>query len=54
MFPEYFAAAGTEYCTYEKAVAAPLFRKEFELTEVSENASIIIGSKGYYELWLNE
>lgn len=53
MFPEHFVSAGTEYCTYEKAVAAPLFRKEFELKEVSESASIIIGSKGYYELWLN-
>ncbi len=53
MFPTTFVSAGTEYCTYEKAVAAPLFKKEFEITEISDDAGIIIGSKGLYELWLN-
>jgi len=53
MFPDVFVSAGTEYCTYEKAVAAPLFKKEFNIDNISDDASLFIGSKGYYEIWLN-
>ncbi len=53
MYPNTFVSAGTEYCTYEKAVAAPLFKKEFDITEITDDAAITIGATGYYELWLN-
>lgn len=53
MFPSTFVSAGTEYCTYEKHVPAPLFKKEFFITDIEDDASVIIGSKGFYEIWLN-
>lgn len=53
MFPDRFVTAGKEFCTYEKAVSAPLFKKEFELCDIPEATEIIIGSTGFFELWLN-
>ena len=53
MFPSTFVSAGTQYCTYEKHVPAPLFKKEFLITDIEDDASVIIGSKGFYEIWLN-
>ncbi len=52
MFPDIFVCAGPEYSTYEKAVAAPLFRKNFELESIS-NAELVIGCTGYYDIFIN-
>lgn len=48
-----FVYAGSDYATYEKAVPAPVFRKCFSLGETPENAFLLIGATGFYELYLN-
>ncbi|MBR5307894.1 MAG: family 78 glycoside hydrolase catalytic domain [Clostridia bacterium] len=53
MFPCVFVTAGKEYCTYEKSVAAPLFIKKFNIEKISDDAEIVIGCTGFYELYLN-
>lgn len=51
--PCVFVSAGKEYCTYEKSVAAPLFKKEFEVTYIPELCEITIGCTGFFEIFLN-
>ena len=55
MFPDVFVCAGdeAEFSTYEKAVAAPLFRKIFDVCEVKGKASLTIGCTGFYDIFLN-
>ena len=47
-----FFRATDEMNTYEKHINAPYIRRCFDLANV-ESAKIIIGSTGFYDLWLN-
>ncbi len=53
MLPNIFVTAGKDFCTYEKAVAAPLFRKDFDISELPSSVEATIGCTGFFELWLN-
>ncbi len=48
-----FIKATKEYCTYEKHVAAPYFRRTFSLDFVPEQADIKICGMGFYRLFVN-
>lgn len=52
MLPQKFVSAGNDYCTYEKNVPAPIFRKSFRVSNI-KNASLVIGATGFYDLYLN-
>lgn len=56
-FPSQFIRAGKEFSTLEKWVPAPLFRKKFVITKEQydklQQAEIVIGACGFYELYLN-
>ncbi len=56
-FPKNFIYAGKEFSTLEEWVNAPLFRKKFMISEEDydclQNAEILIGVCGFYELYLN-
>lgn len=51
-FPKLFIKATEEYNTFEKAVAAPYFRKKFTVTNKTE-ADILITACGFYDLYIN-
>lgn len=53
MYPNKFVSAGSDFCTYERAVAAPLFKKEFYLEKGNAEGEIIIGCTGFFELYVN-
>lgn len=53
MFSEKFIAATQEYCTHEKMIPAPLFRKRFSLEKLPEKATFTICGLGFYRLFLN-
>ncbi len=48
-----FIKATDQYCTLEEHVAAPVFRKAFELTGNILSARLDITAAGFYELYLN-
>lgn len=52
MFSNKFIKATENYCTYEKHVNAPLFRKIFEVKD-NKNGEIIICGLGFYRLFIN-
>lgn len=52
-FSKKFYCAGDALCSFENPVAAPYFRKEFEMEFVPESAELTICGLGFYELWLN-
>ena len=52
MLPEKFVCASNECASYEKPVAAPVFRKSFT-ADSAENAKLTIGCTGFYDLYLN-
>ncbi len=48
-----FIAAGREFCTYEKHIPAPLFRKTYFFDKKPENAEITVSGLGFYRLFVN-
>ena len=52
MLPDIFVSAGDEFCTFEKHVPAPIFRKSIMLQDMSD-AKLTIGATGFYDLFLN-
>ncbi len=48
-----FIKATDKYCTLEEHVAAPIFRKTFEVSGNILSAKLAITVKGFYELYLN-
>ena len=48
-----FICASDEYCSFDKYVSAPYFRKTFELNFLPENAEISICGLGFYVLYIN-
>ena len=52
MFSNKFIKATENYCTYEKHVNAPLFRKIFDVKD-NKNGEIIICGLGFYRLFIN-
>ncbi len=48
-----FICASNEYCSFDKYVSAPYFRKTFELNFLPENAEISICGLGFYVLYIN-
>lgn len=52
-FPMNFICAGPAYSTLTEYVAAPYFRKSFQLNEVPETAGLWICGLGFYELYIN-
>ena len=53
MYSTKFIAATKEYCTHEKMIAAPMFRKCFVLEELPKKACFIVCGLGFYKLFLN-
>lgn len=53
MFSKKFVQECREYSTYVTPVAAPLFRKSFNLDTMPEKADITICGLGFYELFVN-
>ena len=53
MFSTKFISAGKQFSTYTEHVAAPYFRKSFEITENIKNAEITICGLGFYVLYVN-
>ncbi len=51
-FSNRFVSASKEFCTFQKHVNAPCFRKEFSLGPVKE-AQLTICGLGFYELFVN-
>lgn len=52
-FPMNFICAGPAYSTLTEYVAAPYFRKSFQLDEIPETAGLWICGLGFYELYVN-
>jgi len=52
-FSDKFIKAGNEYCDMEKFVAAPYFRKSFNLKDRPSKAEITVCGLGFYELYIN-
>ena len=52
-FPMDFICAGMAYPTLTEYVAAPYFRKSFQLDEIPETAKLWICGLGFYELYIN-
>lgn len=52
-FSKNFVCECLEYSTYEKNVAAPLFRKSLILKSKPETAQILICGLGFYDLFIN-
>lgn len=52
-FPLSFIRAGAEFCTRERHVPAPYFRRCFEIGASVRSAKLLICGLGYYELYLN-
>lgn len=48
-----FIKATDNFCTYEKHVPSPLFRKEFTLAGNVQSAEITICALGFYDLYIN-
>ena len=48
-----FIKATNRYCTLEEHIAAPIFRKTFELPGNVLSAKLDITTTGFYELYLN-
>ena len=48
-----FISATKEYCTLEKHLAAPYFRKNFNLDFIPDEAQISICGLGFYCLYVN-
>lgn len=48
-----FIAGNTKYCSRERHIGAPLFRREFTLKLVPDKAVIKIACVGFYKLFLN-
>lgn len=53
MFPLHFINAGSKYSTLEEYVAAPYFRRVFEISKEIRDAKIQICGLGFYELHVN-
>ncbi len=52
-FSRNYVRAGKEYCTLEKWIPAPLFRRAFTVEKPLRSAKIRICGLGYYELHIN-
>lgn len=52
MFSKKFIAATKEYCTRERFVSAPLFRRKFTYTS-GKKAELYLCGLGFYELFIN-
>ena len=52
-FSNRFITADTTYCTFEKHIAAPRFRKSFILDKPPKKAEILICGLGFYDLFIN-
>jgi len=52
-FPKNFIAASNLFCTYDKYVNAPAFRKSFNIDGAVAKAQIIICGLGFYDLYVN-
>lgn len=52
MLPSKFVSAGESFCTYQKPVPAPIFRKSFVASK-ADKAEVVIGATGFYDLFLN-
>lgn len=52
-FSKKFIAAGTEICSFDTPVAAPYFRKEFDLSFTPEEAELTLSGLGFYEVTVN-
>ena len=52
IYPDSFITAGYEYADIERFVAAPFFRKKFTALK-TVRAEIVIGSAGFYKLFIN-
>lgn len=48
-----FICASKEYCSFDKHIPAPCFRKSFEMDFEPDNASISICGLGFYILYIN-
>jgi len=48
-----FICATNEYCSFEKYISAPYFRKSFEVDFIPEDAEISICGLGFYVLYIN-
>lgn len=48
-----FFTTGKKCATYKEPVSAPLFYKKFTLEVQAEEASLLVGATGLYELYLN-
>ncbi|MBQ7912441.1 MAG: family 78 glycoside hydrolase catalytic domain [Clostridia bacterium] len=53
MFSNKFIAASKEFCTHEKMIPAPLFRKSFSIERLPQKAELSICGLGFYKLYLN-
>ena len=53
MYSTKFIAATKEYCTHERMIAAPMFRKCFFLESLPEKVDLTICGLGFYRLFLN-
>ncbi|MFA5562262.1 MAG: family 78 glycoside hydrolase catalytic domain [Eubacteriales bacterium] len=53
LFPSSFIAAGTEYATLDRPVAAPYLRRTFVLEQLPRTAQTLICGLGFYRLWVN-
>ena len=48
-----FIAGGTEFCTAEKHVAAPVLRRRFALEKAPARAKLSVAAQGFYRVFLN-
>lgn len=53
MLPQHFVSAGNKYSTYTSPLPAPIFRKTFCVKSSLDEAELIIGATGFYDLYLN-
>lgn len=52
-YPFDFIKAGEEFSTRDKHIPAPYFRRLFELTDIPDEAELIITGLGFYEVYIN-
>lgn len=52
-FSEIFVCEDKECSTFQKNVPSPLFRKSFVLEEEPQSAGIVVGTTGFYDLFVN-
>ncbi len=52
-FSKKFVCEDKCYSTYEKNIPSPLFRKSFNLIQEADEAEILIGGIGFYDLFIN-